>query len=628
MCGHDTKKLYNLVNNMTGRTKSNPMPPGRKDTELADEFADFFLDKIRRIRDDLADCRTYTPIEIEVEPLENFNPLSVGEVVSIIRSMPTKSCESDVLPTSLLKRSLDRLGKTITAIVNISLQEGIFADKWKVAIVRPLLKKAGLDLVAANYRPVSNLPFLSKVIEKCMLKHFNRHCEMNNLLPELQSAYRQHYSCETALVKMADDILWSMEHQRITAVVAIDLSAAFDTVDHDILLKVLDTRFGIRGTANKWVESYLRPRSVKVNCGSAYSITHPIEFSVPQGSGAGPGFYSAYASTMKDIVPTTIAIHGYVDDHALKKSFRGGSKPEEVATIKLLEEATSTIKVWMDENRLKMNNAKTEFIFYGSRQQLSKLTTTTIDINGVNIESGKSIRYLRADLDNRLSLKIMINRKCRTAMCNLQKIKLIRRSLTLSAATKIALGLVISHLDYANALYSGLPDIDIKKLQRIQDIAAKIVTQSGKYDSSTAARKALHWLPIQQRIDFKVCTLVFRSLHGMAPGYLADLLKPEQSRKPGLRSQNTTGVLHVPFTRRKTFADRSFSVFGPKTWNSLPNTLRTNMDYGKFRSGLKAIYLLRRTRSNNIYLRKRPMITFILFIWRYINLQIVLYCIV
>ena len=269
---------------MTGRTKSNPMPPGRKDTELADEFADFFLDKIRRIRDDLADCRTYTPIEIEVEPLENFNPLSVGEVVSIIRSMPTKSCESDVLPTSLLKRSLDRLGKTITAIVNISLQEGIFADKWKVAIVRPLLKKAGLDLVAANYRPVSNLPFLSKVNEKCMLKHFNRHCEMNNLLPEYQSAYRQHYSCETALVKIADDILWSMEHQRITAVVAIDLSAAFDTVDHDILLKVLDTRFGIRGTANKWVESYLRPRSVKVNCGSAYSITHPIEFSVPQGS--------------------------------------------------------------------------------------------------------------------------------------------------------------------------------------------------------------------------------------------------------------------------------------------------------------------------------------------------------
>ena len=271
----------------------------------------------------------------------------------------------------------------------------------------------------------------------------------------------------------------------------------------------------------------------------------------------------------------------------LKKSFNGGSKPEEVATIKLLEETTSTIKVWMDENRLKMNNAKTEFIFYGSLQQLSKLTMTTIDINGVNIESGKSMRYLGADLDNRLSLKTMINRKCRT-MCNLQKIKLIRRSLMLSAATKIALGLVISHLDYANALYAGLPNVDIKKLQRIRDIATKIVTQRGKYDCSTAAWKALHWLPIRQRINFKVCTLVFRSLHGMAPGYLADLLKPDQSRKHGIRSQNTTGVLLVPFTRRKTFADRSFSVFRPKTWNSLPNTLQTNMDYGNFRSGLKA----------------------------------------
>ena len=129
---------------------------------------------------------------------------------------------------------------------------------------------------------------------------------------------------------------------------------------------------------------------------------------------------------------------------------------------------------------------------------------TTIDINDVNIESGKSIRYLGADLDNRLSLKTTINRKCRTATCNLQKIKLIRRSLTVSAATKIALGLVISHLDYANALYAGLPDVDIKKLQKIQDIAGKIVTQRGKYDSSTAARKALHWLPIRQRINCKV----------------------------------------------------------------------------------------------------------------------------
>ena len=117
---------------------------------------------------------------------------------------------------------------------------------------------------------------------------------------------------------MMDDILWAMENQRITAVVAIDLSAAFDTVDHDILLSVLSRKFGIQDTALRSVDSYLRPRNIKVNVGTDYSSVRPIEFSVPQGSVAGPRFQSAYASTMKDVVPSTIEIHGYTDDHALK----------------------------------------------------------------------------------------------------------------------------------------------------------------------------------------------------------------------------------------------------------------------------------------------------------------------
>ena len=145
----------------------------------------------------------------------------------------------------------------MTAIVNISVGDGVSAKSWKEAIVRPLLKKSGLELAAKNYRPVSNLPFLSKVVETCMLVHFNSHCEKNHLLPEYQSAHRKHYSCKTALVKMMDDILWAMENQPIMAVVAIDLSAAFDTVDHDILLSVLSRKFGIQDTALRWVDSYL-----------------------------------------------------------------------------------------------------------------------------------------------------------------------------------------------------------------------------------------------------------------------------------------------------------------------------------------------------------------------------------
>ena len=117
----------------------------------------------------------------------------------------------------------------------MSLGEGVFANKWKTAIIKPLLKKVGLDLITKNYRPVSNLPFMSKLVEKCMLTQFNKHCEDNQLMPDYQSAYRSNYSCETSLVKLLNDVLWDFENQKVVALVALDLSTAFNTVDHEVL---------------------------------------------------------------------------------------------------------------------------------------------------------------------------------------------------------------------------------------------------------------------------------------------------------------------------------------------------------------------------------------------------------
>ena len=166
--------------------------------------------KINKIRDDLAGSPRYSPSYRDTEELCIFQSMTEEEVIDIIRSMPTKSCESDTHPTKLLKRMLSKLGSVIT-IVNLSLSSGTFANEWKSAIVRPLLKKQGLELIAKNYRPVSNLPFMSKVVEKCMLQQFTAHCDANKLLPDYQSAYRTNLSCETALVKLHNDILWSME---------------------------------------------------------------------------------------------------------------------------------------------------------------------------------------------------------------------------------------------------------------------------------------------------------------------------------------------------------------------------------------------------------------------------------
>ena len=179
--------------------------------------------------------------------------------------MKNKHCELDTIPTGILKQILEACLPAITQIVNMSLTNGEFCENWKVAVVKPLLKQPGLNLIGKNYRPISNLPLISKIVEKCMLKQLIEHCENQNLLPDFQSACQKHYSMETSLIRLTNIILWSMERQHITSLAILDLSAAFDIVDHDILLHILEPKLGFYGKALKWFQNYLRPLSFWVN---------------------------------------------------------------------------------------------------------------------------------------------------------------------------------------------------------------------------------------------------------------------------------------------------------------------------------------------------------------------------
>ena len=240
----------------------------------------------------------------------------------------------------------------------------------------------------------------------------------------------------------------------------------------------------------------------------------------------------------------------------------------------------------MDQNRLKMNSAKTEFIIIGSHQQLCKVETSQINVDSDIIMKSQCIKYPGADLDDRLNFKTFVSRKCRVAMANIHKLKLIRKGLTMDAAKKIAVGLVIVHLDYANALYSGLPEVDVNKLQRVQGMAAKIVTGARRYDSTTEALKTLHWLPVKLRITYKVLVLVFKSQHNIAPNYICELIREQENTHSGLRSGQRDNVLEIPRTKNKTFADRALSVYGPRLWNDLPDELRTLTDLCSFKNKL------------------------------------------
>ena len=159
----------------------------------------------------------------EIPSLSQFDPITSEEVTRIISSMATKSCELDAIPTSVLKQITPSIVPTITKIINISLTQGIFTEEWKTAIVHTLLKKLGSELIPSNYRPVSNLSFLSKLLEKCALQQFIKHCITNKLLPNYQSAYRKNYSMETSLIKLINDTQWAMERQKVTALTTLDL---------------------------------------------------------------------------------------------------------------------------------------------------------------------------------------------------------------------------------------------------------------------------------------------------------------------------------------------------------------------------------------------------------------------
>ena len=253
------------------------------------------------------------------------------------------------------------------------------------------------------------------------MQQFNNHCNTNKLLPNYQSAYRKNYSMETSLIKLINDILWAMERQEVTALTALDLFTTFDKVDHEILIEVLEHQFGITDSALSWFKTYLYPRKFIVDIDGHHSRESDLKFSVPQGSLAGAIFYLAYASTLRYVIPVTsmINLNGYADDHPLNKNFKADNRIEEVSTITSLEVCMNDIKDWMDSNRLKMNATKTEFIMFGSKKQLQKCTTKTLKVNDDKmVPTSETVKYLGAWLDQHLSFKTCIKKKCQTAMMN------------------------------------------------------------------------------------------------------------------------------------------------------------------------------------------------------------------
>ena len=590
-CGRDTKKLFKTVSHYLDLKKENPLPDAKCDETLAEEFSSFFLTKIEKIRSKLVGNQRYLPTGNRNPGFSDFEPVTEDLVLKIIRDSKAASCRSDPMPTSLVKQYSSILVPVITRIMNVSLASGTFFKQWKNALVIPLLKKTGLCLISNNYRPISNLPYMSKVAEKCALSQFNPYIEANQLLPVQQSAYRKYHSTETAVIKLTNDILWNFENQKVTSLIALDLSAAFDTVDHRVLISVLESNFGVCDSALSWFTSYLSGRSMQVQVNNTLSSHKSVEFSVPQGSVCGPVLFSCYSSTLCSVIDDTdTSISSYADDTEIHRAFDPKNLADELWNQEVLINTIGNIKAWMDQNILKLNVDKTEYIYFGSNHFLSRCHCDDIDLDGAHVSRASEIKFLGVWLDQNLRFQKHIVSKCQTAAMNIHYLRSLRKHLTIDSAKQIASCLVLSHLDYSNGVLIGLPDVLLDRMQRIQNWAAKVVLDQTKFSSSSEALKQLHWLPIRKRTEFKIVTLVFRCLHNTAPKYLTDLIKVRQFPR-NTRSASTSEwsvILHAPDIKRATFASRAFSVAGPTLWNALPDDIRAISDYIVFRKHVKA----------------------------------------
>ena len=260
-CSGDQKQLFRVANTLLNRSKESPLPQHESSELLANRFSLFFQSKIVLIR------AGFTPIvpDICAQPatitLTTFNTASPTEISSAIFKSPSKSCDLDPIPTWLLKQCVEFIGPAITQIVNHSLQSGIVPSTLKVAYVRPSLKKPALEPnELKNYRPVSNLSYISTLLERIAFSRLTTFLRQNNLLDKYQSAYRQNHSVETLLVHISNHILRQMDVGKVTSLVLLDLSSAFDTVDHTNRLHSL----GVHGTALQWFTSYLTDRHQSV----------------------------------------------------------------------------------------------------------------------------------------------------------------------------------------------------------------------------------------------------------------------------------------------------------------------------------------------------------------------------
>ena len=578
------KSLFKVANELLDKNSERVLPSHSDSKQLANEFNQFYVDKVQKIRHSIPTVESdsqYYSRPFQGQQLTQFEPTNADEVKELIKEFGVKTSVEDPIPAKLIKAASDILLPVYVELINKSLVEGTM-ETIKSSVIDPLLKKAGLDIDAKkNFRPVNNLRFFSKLIERVVKKRLDSHMTLNALHERTEFGYKVHHNTETMLLGLTDEVLRGFDENQATIIVFLDLSAAFDTIDPDKLLQILHDELGIGGTALQWFKSFLVGRTQRVKINNEYSDSLEVPCGTPQGSVLGPPLFNINVRSQPKVFQhCKFTTSSFADDSNGRKSFAltfqfQVLKHDVPNCMKLIVE-------WSHAHFMKINPDKTELLLLFPPSLNREVIIKGILFEDQCIRFSDSVKNVGVTLDKNLSMKKHINNVSSHCYKILKDIRRVKKALQRCHLERIVHSIITHRLDYCNSLLININKKELFKLQKVQNAAARLILGKGRRTSARLALKELHWLNVEARIYFKVLLLVFKVIHGICSDNLSLKYKAFSGRESDYLK------LETPNFKTK-YGKRLFEFNGSRLWNALPVELRREEDIEKFKKGIKTL---------------------------------------
>ena len=486
----------------------------------------------------------------------SFKEFTMSEVLFELSHIDvSKSTGEDNMVPSLLKLAAPLIAQSVTNIFNMSVASGTIPIVWKSAHVSPLFK-GGDASVVNNYRPISKLSCLAKILETLIKRQLCSFLTINNILNTSQSGFRPGHSTITATSLVINDITTELDRKQKCAAIFIDLAKAFDTVDHAILVKKLAS-IGLDSMACSWFQNYLTNRTQAITVGDVKSNFLEVRKGVPQGSILGPILFTIYINDISKNIHHCKS-HFYADDTVLYTS-----APTSSEAIAYLQSAFYSIQNALEGLKLSLNVGKTKYILFSNKTK-TETSGPILSLSGAHIEQVSTYKYLGIWLDEDFSFKTHITNLAKKIKPKIGFLYRNRSCFSKANRKRVIQATIMPILDYGDILYMHTTDSNLKSLDTIYHSALRFITGANFRTHHCTLYTSVEWSSLALRRKQHLTLFTYKALIGKLPLYLTTLLNPFTSSY-GTRSQDKF-LLKVPKTKTK-LGDTAFRVYAPCIWN-------------------------------------------------------------